>query len=163
MTLDAAELRKLSDDLDRGLALPTAWYTDVAISALEMERIFRRTWQYVGRTEQLGRIGDYFTGLVGDIPVVVVRAVDGICALVNVCRHRRHEVVPAAGNRRSLQCPYHGWTYELDGRLRTAPRSEREPDFCKNEYPLLALQVATWGPWIFANADPSAPPFSEVL
>jgi len=163
MTFVDTELRALRDDLDRGLALPTVWYIDPAITALEMERIFRRSWQYVGRTEELARIGDYFMGTVGDIPVVVVRAVESICALVNVCRHRRHEVVHGAGSHQSLQCPYHAWTYELDGRLRSAPRSEHEPGFRKEEYPLLALQVATWGPWIFANADPSAPPFSEVL
>jgi choline monooxygenase len=156
-------LRQLRDDLDRGLAPPAAWYTDPAISALEVERIFRRSWQYVGRLGQLGCIGDYFTGTVGDIPIVVVRTADGICALVNICRHRRHAVAQGAGNRQSLQCPYHAWRYELDGRLRTAPRSERESGFCKEEYPLLALQVATWGPWIFANADPAAPPFPEVL
>src|ERR1051326_4710186 len=140
MRVSEAELRTLSDELDRGVALPTEWYTDPAICELEMERIFRRTWQYVGRSEQVTRSGDYFTGLVGDIPVVIVRTDAGICGLVNVCRHRRHQVVRGAGNLRGLQCPYHAWTYELDGRLRTAPRADQEPGFCKAEYPLLALQ-----------------------
>ena len=163
MRVDATALRRLNDDLDQGLALPTEWYTDAEVCALEMQRIFRRTWQYVGRTEQVGRTGDYFTTTVADIPVIAVRAVKDICVLVNVCRHRRHEVASGAGNLRSLQCPYHAWTYELDGRLRSAPRSEWEPVFCMEDYPLLALPVATWGPWIFANADPSAMPFAEVL
>jgi phenylpropionate dioxygenase-like ring-hydroxylating dioxygenase large terminal subunit len=163
MASTARDIRQLGADLDRGLALPTAWYTDPAIGTLELERIFRRTWQYVGRTDQVARVGDYFTGLVGDIPIIIVRTAAGLRGLVNVCRHRRHEVLQGAGHRRTLQCPYHAWTYELDGRLRTAPRAERESGFCKEEYPLLPLQVATWGRWIFANADVNAPPLAEVL
>ncbi|HLH24351.1 MAG TPA: aromatic ring-hydroxylating dioxygenase subunit alpha [Chloroflexota bacterium] len=163
MTITASEARKLSDDLDRGLSLPAAWYNDPALSALEMERIFRRTWQYVGRTEQVAQVGDYFTGAVGDIPVIIVRTADGLQGLVNVCRHRRHLVASGEGNRKIFQCPYHAWTYELDGRLRTAPRSERETSFCKEDYPLLPLQVATWGRWIFANPDLDAPPLSDLL
>jgi choline monooxygenase len=128
-----------------------------------MDRIFRRTWQYVGRTGEVSQVGDYFTCVVGDIPAIVVRTADGLNGLVNVCRHRRHQVLHGAGSRRVLQCPYHAWTYELDGRLRTAPRSEREPGFEKADYPLLPIRVATWGQWIFANADPDALPFAEVL
>ena len=163
MPITTTDIQTLSEELDRGLALPTAWYTDPAIAELEQQRIFRHSWQYVGRTDQVQEVGDYVTAQVGTIPVVLVRAPEGIQGLVNVCRHRRHEVMSGAGNRRSLQCPYHAWTYELDGRLRTAPRSERERDFCKEDYPLLPLQTATWGRWIFANPDPSAPPLTEIL
>jgi phenylpropionate dioxygenase-like ring-hydroxylating dioxygenase large terminal subunit len=160
---DPRYFRDLLEGLDRGVALPTTWYLDPAISALEVEYIFRRSWQYVGRLDQLPVVGSYFTSSVGDIPIILVRAPDGPQGLVNVCRHRRHEVVEGAGHRQTLQCPYHAWTYELDGRLRTAPRSEREVDFCKDDYPLLPVQVATWGPWIFANPDKTAAPFVEVL
>ncbi|MBV9328604.1 MAG: aromatic ring-hydroxylating dioxygenase subunit alpha [Chloroflexi bacterium] len=163
MALTTTDFQRLSHELDQGLALPTAWYTDQGIAELERRYIFRRSWQYVGRTEQVAQAGDYFTAQVGDIPVVIVRSAEGIQGLVNVCRHRRHEVMSGAGNRRSLQCPYHAWTYELDGRLRTAPRSERELSFCKEDYPLLRVQVATWGRWIFANPDPDAPPLTEIL
>jgi len=102
----------LVSDLDRGLSLPASWYTDPALADVERERIFRRTWQYVGRVEQLARAGDYLTGSVGDIPVVVVHADDGLKAFVNVCRHRRHEVMSGTGNKQVLQCPYHAWTYD---------------------------------------------------
>jgi phenylpropionate dioxygenase-like ring-hydroxylating dioxygenase large terminal subunit len=163
VALTASDLAALAEDLDRGLSLPASWYTDPAILELERERIFRRTWQYVGRTEQVAQVGDYFTGPVGDIPIVVVRSEQGIRAFINVCRHRRHAVMSRAGNRKVLQCPYHAWTYELDGRLRTAPRSEREVGFCKEDYPLLSAQVDTWGPWIFVNPDPDGPPFAEIL
>ncbi|MBV9577455.1 MAG: aromatic ring-hydroxylating dioxygenase subunit alpha [Chloroflexi bacterium] len=151
------------DDLAHGLALPTRFYTDPTVVAIEQERIFRRTWQYVGRTAQVDHVGDYFTSVVGDIPVALVRAPDGLHGLVNVCRHRRHLVVQGAGNRQTLQCPYHAWTYELDGQLRTAPRSNAEPGFRNADYPLLAVRTATWGPWIFATADAATPDFEEVL
>ena len=125
----------LAGDLDRGFSLPATWYTDPAIVELERERIFRWHWQYVGRTAQVSEVGDYFTSLTGgDLPVVIVRSEDGLQAFVNVCRHRRHEVMSGAGNRRALQCPYHAWTYGLDGRLRSAPRSEREEGFDKEDF-----------------------------
>jgi phenylpropionate dioxygenase-like ring-hydroxylating dioxygenase large terminal subunit len=83
----------LADDLDRGISLPSSWYTDPAIVAREHERIFRRTWQYVARGEQLQNLGDYVTGVAGDVPVVVVRGPEGLKGFVNVCRHRRHRVL----------------------------------------------------------------------
>jgi phenylpropionate dioxygenase-like ring-hydroxylating dioxygenase large terminal subunit len=150
-------------DLARGLSLPAAWYTDPAIATRERDRIFRRAWQYVGRTEQVERVGDYFTGVAGDVPIVVVRGPAGLRAFVNVCRHRRHEVMSGAGHRQTLQCPYHAWTYDLDGSLRAAPRSEHEPDFDRAELALLPARVATWGPFVFATPDPDALPFERVL
>src|SRR5262245_57812307 len=103
------------NDLERGLSLPSSWYTDPAVLARECERIFRRSWQYVGRSEQVARTGHYITGEVGGVPVVVVRSDLGLRGFVNVCRHRRHVVVTGAGSCRTLQCPYHAWTYDLEG------------------------------------------------
>lgn len=153
----------MTADLDRGLSLPATWYTDPEILELEHEQIFRRAWQYFGHADQVAAPGDYLAGAVGRIPIVAVQAEDGLRAFVNVCRHRRHEVMSGAGNRRSLQCPYHAWTYALDGCLRSAPRSEGEPGFCKADFPLLPVAVATWGPWVFVNPDPNAPPLAAVL
>jgi phenylpropionate dioxygenase-like ring-hydroxylating dioxygenase large terminal subunit len=150
-------------DLDRGFSLPASWYTDPAIMDLERERIFRHSWQYLGRTAQVANVGDYFTGLACDLPVVVVRSKEGLRAFVNVCRHRRHEVMSGAGNRKVLQCPYHAWTYGLDGCLKAAPRSEREEGFNKEDFPLLPVQVDTWGPWVFVNPDLKAGPLAGVL
>jgi phenylpropionate dioxygenase-like ring-hydroxylating dioxygenase large terminal subunit len=153
----------LARGLDRGFSLPASWYTDPAIVDLERERIFRHHWQYLGRVAQVAKVGDYFTELVGDLPVVVVRSEEGLRGFVNVCRHRRHEVMSGAGNRKILQCPYHAWTYELNGHLRTAPRSEREAGFNKEDFPLLSVQVDTWGPWVFVNPDLEARPLASVL
>ena len=152
----------LAAEIERGASLPASWYTDAAVAARERDRIFRRTWQYVGRGEQAIRVGDYFTATVGDVPIVVVRNEDGLSGFVNVCRHRRHEVVSGSGNRKVLQCPYHAWTYGLDGCLRAAPRSDHEPGFDRASLPLLPVSVDTWGPFVFANLEAGAP-LSRVL
>ena len=148
----------------RGETLPWSWYTDEATLAREREQIFRRSWQYVGHTGDLARPGDYFAASAGHVPVIVTRAEDGeLRAFVNVCRHRGAQLVAGAGNRRTLQCPYHAWTYGLDGSLRNAPRSEQEPAFEHGELGLLPIQLATWGPMVFVNPDPAAPPLAELL
>jgi phenylpropionate dioxygenase-like ring-hydroxylating dioxygenase large terminal subunit len=153
----------LAGDLEHGFSLPAFWYTDPAILELERERIFLRSWQYVGRISQVAEVGDYFTATLFDLPVVVVRSEHGLRAFVNVCRHRRHLVMSGAGNKKALQCPYHAWTYGLDGRLRAAPRSEREKGFDKGDFPLLPLRLDTWGPWVFVNADPEAESLAGLL
>ena len=84
-------------------------------------------------------------------------------AHVNVCRHRGHPVLAGAGRCSTLQCPYHAWTYDLDGSLRKIPRGDREPGLDPAELGLLPASVATWGPWVFAHADPAAPPLEETL
>ncbi len=82
---------------------------------------------------------------------------------VNVCRHRGHIVARGSGCRTTLQCPYHAWTYALDGSLRRAPRSEREPGFDASAFSLLPISVDTWGPFLFANPDPDAAPLAETI
>jgi phenylpropionate dioxygenase-like ring-hydroxylating dioxygenase large terminal subunit len=156
-------ISNLAEDLDQGFSLPASWYTDPAIVELERERIFMRSWQYVGRTAQVTEVGDYFTATVLDLPVVVVRGEQGLRAFLNVCRHRRHLVMSGAGNKKVMQCPYHAWTYGLDGCLRAAPRSDREQGFDKGDFPLLPLRLDTWGPWIFVNVDPEAEPLERIL
>jgi choline monooxygenase len=104
--------------------LPWSWYADEAVLQREQERIFARAWQYVGHTGQLPEPGTFFASTAGRIPVVLTRARDGeLHALLNVCRHRGFTVAEGNGRRETLQCPYHAWTYELDGRLRAAPRA----------------------------------------
>jgi choline monooxygenase len=98
------------------------------------------------------------------VPVVVVRDHDGrLNGFVNICRHRATEVAQGRGKRETLQCPYHAWTYGLDGCLRAAPRSEREPEFDPSELGLIRLAVDTWGPLLFVNRDLDAPPLATVL
>jgi phenylpropionate dioxygenase-like ring-hydroxylating dioxygenase large terminal subunit len=143
--------------------LPWSWYVDPAVLQLEQERIFRRFWQYVGRTDEIADPGSYQTTRAGNIPVLLVRDREGMLrAFVNVCRHRGSIVCKGSGKRETLQCPYHAWTYGLDGRLIAAPRADREGGF-DPDLGLVPLRAETWGPFVFVNPDPDAPPLSEVL
>jgi phenylpropionate dioxygenase-like ring-hydroxylating dioxygenase large terminal subunit len=143
---------------------PWAWYSDADLLRREQERIFRSAWQYVGHADQVAERGSYFTARVGHVPVVVTRDREGVLnGFVNVCRHRGFAVARGAGRRETLQCGYHAWTYDLDGSLRAAPRSERDPEFDAGELSLVRVQIATWGPFVFANADPDAPPLERTL
>ena len=143
--------------------LPYGWYTDPAILERERDRIFRPAWQYVGHLGQLPQPG-YFAAEVGRTPVVVTRDRDGVVrGFVNVCRHRGFALADGERSRETLQCPYHAWTYGLDGSLRAAPRSEEEPDFPQGELGLVAVAVGTWGPFVFANAGPDPQPLAAAL
>jgi phenylpropionate dioxygenase-like ring-hydroxylating dioxygenase large terminal subunit len=142
--------------------LPTDWYLDSDIWQLERDRIFDVSWQYAGHRDRLRRPGDYLCTRLGDVPVVVTCDRSGaLNGLINVCRHRLHEVVAGEGNRRTLQCPYHAWTYDLDGSLRAAPRSDREPGFDTHAHPLLRVRLETIGPLVFIAADDRAPAFEQ--
>jgi phenylpropionate dioxygenase-like ring-hydroxylating dioxygenase large terminal subunit len=158
------DVQELRDALAGGATLPASWYSDAAVLRREQDAIFRRTWQYAGRLDQVAEPGDWFTTVAGTIPVVVTHDRSGtVNAFVNVCRHRGHIVATGAGHRETLQCPYHAWTYGLDGALRTAPRSEREPDFDAEAFSLLPVQVDTWGPLVFVNPDLDGPTLVEAL
>ena len=143
--------------------LPYSWYTDPEILRRERERIFRPAWQYVGHTGQLPEPG-YFAAATAGAPIVVTRDRDGVLrGFVNVCRHRGSQLAEGEGRRATLQCPYHAWTYGLDGSLRAAPRSEEEPGFPQDELGLVPVAVGTWGPFVFANAGPDPEPFADAL
>ena len=144
--------------------LPWSWYTDPEILRLEQERIFTRSWQYVGHSGQVAEPGSFFAAMAGRTPVVVTRARDNeLRAFLNVCRHRGSTVAVGSGRRETLQCRYHAWTYGLDGTLRAAPRSDRELDFEEEDLSLLPLALDTWGPFVFVNPDTDAPPLAEAL
>ena len=150
--------------LAAGATLPADWYADPAVQRLEGERIFARTWQYAGRADRVASPGDFFTCFAGQIPIVVVRDNEGVLrGFVNVCRHRGHLIASGDGNRKALQCPYHAWTYDLDGTLRKAPRSEREPDFDMEGFSMLPVATEAWGPLVFVNPDPDAGPLADAL
>ncbi|MGA2080211.1 MAG: aromatic ring-hydroxylating dioxygenase subunit alpha [Holophaga sp.] len=100
-------------------------------------------------------------GEAGGIPVVAVRGPRGLEGFVNVCRHRRHEVVSGCGRAARLRCPYHAWTYDLSGRLVKAPGTEGEPGFEPGELGLLPIEVGQLGPFVFACAEPGAPPLAD--
>ena len=162
--VDNNDASALLASIDGGYSLPSSWYTDRAIFDAETERIQRRSWHYVTHVGELAEVGDQFLCEIAGIPIVLVRDRDGeIRGFVNICRHRAHPVVMEASNRKTLQCHYHGWSYNLDGGLRRAPRSEHEPEFDPTGICLLSVQTHVWGPMVWVNPDVNAPPFLEWI
>jgi choline monooxygenase len=131
---------------------------------LEIERIFQRSWQYAGHLGELQGPGSYFASDTGPVPIMITLDGDGMLrGFVNVCRHRGAIVAVDARKRGTIQCPYHAWTYGLDGRLRAAPRSDDDPAFDPSRMGLVPVAVGTWGPFVFANPDPQAETLSCAL
>ena len=143
--------------------MPARWYIEPEFLALEAEKIFYRTWQPVARLEDVARVGDFYTCEVLDQPLVIVRdRKDELRAYYNVCAHRAAVVAHGRGNRKSLQCKYHGWTYDLDGKLLRAPEFEGVKNWSAEEVCLQSVRVEAWGPWIFVNLDPTAEALSAT-
>lgn len=143
--------------------IPARLYTDAVFLELERERIFGRTWQLVARAEQLAEKGMYVTAEIGDEAIVLVNDGDGLRGFHNVCLHRAGPVAQGCGRRQTLQCRYHGWTYSLRGELLRAPEMEGVERFSPEQMRLIPVQVARWGPLVFANLDPKAPPLEHFL
>lgn len=156
---------RLRTSLEQGYTLPASWYLDSAIFAQETSRIFRRTWQYAGLTEQVKQPGDFFISTSGSVPLLITRdETAALRAFVNVCRHRGAElVVQECGRRGTFQCPYHAWTYNLDGTLRAAPGMKYEEHFDSRQFSLHQVRVETWGPFIFATLENDSPALQTVL
>ena len=144
--------------------LPFAWYSDEELLRRERARIFARSWQYAGRADDVAEPGSFLATDAGGIPILVTRDQEGaLRAFLNVCRHRGAVLTDGCGRRATIQCHYHAWTYDLDGSLRTAPRSDREAEFDNADWSLLPASVGTWGPFLFVNPDPGAPTLDEHL
>ena len=151
--------------------LPGAAYTSEAFFALENERIFSRSWVFVGFVHELARAGDVLPITVAGQPVLLVRDADEeVRAFHNVCRHRCLKLVGAPGNvGRAIRCPYHSWTYGLDGTLHIAPyfggRSPRAtPEgFDRGRHGLAPVRAATWHDWVFVNLNGAAPPLEDFI
>jgi len=145
--------------------IPAEWYTDERIAELERQAVFVRTWQFVGRAEQVRDAGQYITSMVGGEPVVVVRGADNqLRAFFNVCRHHAAAVMTEPeGCAQQLRCPYHGWTYGLDGGLKGMTDFEGVRNFDRAEHGLMPVKVDTWERFVFVNLDSQAAPLREFL
>ena len=144
--------------------LPYDWYVDPAVLRLEQQRIFATSWHYAGRADQVAEPGQLTSAWAGTVPVLLARAGDGeLRGFVNVCRHRGHVLYEGDATRETIQCPYHAWTYDLDGSLRSAPRANREPGFDKASLGLVPVAAGTWGPFVFVNPDRDARPLDAYL
>jgi choline monooxygenase len=151
--------------LPRAWTIPGSWYTDPRVQALERRTVWSRTWQLAGRTDQVAEPGQFVTAEIGGEPVVVVRGGDGaLRAFFNVCRHHAAAVMTApCGKVDRLRCPYHGWTYDLEGRLRGLPELDGVLDFDKGAMGLVPVHVATWESFVFIYLDPDPPPLPAYL
>lgn len=161
-------MSKMEFSFDERLAfartLPAHWYTDPSLLEQEKVKIFSRTWQLVGRGEQVARPGDYFTAMIADEPIIVVRGADEkLRALSNVCRHRAGPVTSGEGSCAGFKCGYHGWSYALDGRLLGTPEFDGVQCFNKQENRLPEFKVETWCGLVFVNLDPQSASLSDIL
>lgn len=140
--------------IERAETLPARCYTDPAYLAAEHLQIFNRTWQLVGRLDQVAEAGSYFTADVGKEPVVIVRNKDGeLRGFHNVCRHRAGPIAQGAGRCDRFRCGYHGWTYATDGRLIGVPDFEGVENFNREEFGLRPVQVQVWEQFIFVKIE----------
>ncbi|GKV11249.1 hypothetical protein SLEP1_g22516 [Rubroshorea leprosula] len=149
--------------IEKAVTPPSSWYTDPSFYSLELQRVFYRGWQAVGYTEQIKEPHDFFTGRLGDVEFVVCRDDKGkIGAFHNVCRHHASLLASGSGKKSCFVCPYHGWTYGLDGALCKATRITGIQNFSVNDFRLIPLKVATWGPFVLLNIDKEVSPKQEV-
>jgi phenylpropionate dioxygenase-like ring-hydroxylating dioxygenase large terminal subunit len=140
-------------------AMPKSVYVSPEFAGAEDRRIFAREWLCAGRADALKGPGDYLTMEIAGEPVIVLRDREGqLRALSNVCRHRMSTLLEGRGTVRSIVCPYHAWTYGLDGRLRGAPAMTRNAAFDRDAVRLPAIRCEDWLGWIMVTLDPDAPP-----
>jgi choline monooxygenase len=166
--MDLSALLSLYDadaPLANASTIPAAWYLDERIAELEREQVFGRNWIGVGRADQVAASGQFFTVEVAGEPLVVVRGNDGeLRAFFNVCRHHAAAVATApCGTAQHLRCPYHGWTYGLDGSLKGAPEFAGVCNFDRAQNGLVPVRVGVWEHFVFVTLSQQSPPLAEFL
>jgi len=157
--------RDATTDASRARALAPEHYCGAEAIARDQQLVFEHSWQLVGHSRQLADAGDWVGATIGRCPVLVVRGEDEtLRAFANVCRHRAGPLVVSGGRgARMLRCRYHGWTYDLEGRLRHAPEMGDAQDFRFEEVRLPRLRAAVWQGLVFAALDGPVPALEEVL
>lgn len=153
-----------SQRLATATALPAIFYTDDASIGLDLKAVFARSWQLVGHSTQLTDAGDYLVTRIAGLPLIILRALDGqIRAFHNVCRHRAGPIATCdAKQARVLRCQYHGWTYTLDGVLKSAPEMTGVEAFTLADVRLPEASVAIWQGLIFVSTG-LAPEFDQLV
>ena len=141
--------------LDRATTIPSSWYVDERIQALELEAVFAQSWQFAARTDQLEQPGAYVTLEIGSEPIVVVRGRDNVLrGFFNVCGHHAAALMTEPeGNANHLRCPYHGWTYSLEGELKGTPDFAGVCNFERAGNGLVPVETAVWEKWVFVKVS----------
>ncbi len=152
------------EEISTARTIPANWYVDPQFLVAEKEKIFWHTWQPVGHAAKVASPGSYLAAEILGEPCAAVRGNDGMLrAFSNVCRHRASTILDGDGCAKSLRCPYHGWTYSLEGALLVAPEFEGVENWNRSEVRLPAMDVEEWGPFVFVNVDSHAAALTEML
>src|SRR5918992_4892409 len=162
----ATFLRTVESFRSGAKTLPGRYYTSPDIFAAESDRVFAREWVCVGREESVAEPGAYVLADVAGESLIVVRDRAGtVRAFYNVCRHRGTRLCEAGSGQfsQTIQCPYHAWTYRLDGRLTGAPHMDEVEGFDKGDYPLHAAALGRWEGFIFVNLARDPEPFDRAF
>ncbi|MEM7124434.1 MAG: aromatic ring-hydroxylating dioxygenase subunit alpha [Pseudomonadota bacterium] len=150
--------------IEKAWALPPEIYHDPEIHALETERIFRHDWLCAGRAESIPKKGDYFTYRIVDQPIIVIRGSDGaVHAWSNICRHRMMRLLDGSGSCRRIVCPYHAWTYDIDGQLVAVKHMDRTEGFDKSHIRLHPVRSEVWNGWVYVTLNDEAQSVAELL
>jgi nitrite reductase/ring-hydroxylating ferredoxin subunit len=154
-----AELRaNVAVPFHQARAMPKSVYTSEEFAEAELTHIFAKDWLCAGRADALPNPGDYLTMQIAGEPIIILRDKEGVLrGMSNVCRHRMSTLLEGRGNVRSIVCPYHAWTYNLDGSLRGAPAMALNEAFCKDQIALPQVRVQDWLGWIMVTLNPEAP------
>jgi len=140
--------------------IPASWYIDERVFELERQTVFSRSWQFAARLDQLRDPGDYVTTTISSEPIVIVRGSDGeLRGFFNVCRHHAAAVMTEPqGHANQMRCPYHGWTYSLEGELKGTPDFSGVGNFDRAQNGLAPVEIATWEKWLFVRLNPKPNP-----
>ena len=151
--------------LDRASTIPASWYTHKDFYQLELKTVFSRSWQLAARVDQVSEPGNYVTSDIAGEPIVIVRGNDRVLrGFFNVCRHHAAAVMTEPqGKAAQLRCPYHGWTYSLEGELKGTPDFTGVCDFDRAKNGLNPLELAEWENWTFVKLDPDPESLSDFL
>jgi glycine betaine catabolism A len=165
-TATTPAFRKTADTFTSGVkTLPQRYFVSPEIFAGELEKIFSRRWVLVGHLSQIAKAGDYFVQEVAGESLIIAHDQKGtLRAFYNVCRHRGTRLCEErSGHSATIQCPYHAWTYALDGRLVGAPHMDKVRGFAKDEYSLASINLSLWNGFIFVNLADEPTPLEEVF
>ncbi|HEY2346743.1 MAG TPA: aromatic ring-hydroxylating dioxygenase subunit alpha [Xanthomonadaceae bacterium] len=149
--------------LEEASTIPASWYVDPRVLDLEKKTTFSRTWQLAARADQVREPGRYATCEIAGEPILVVRGDDGVLrGFFNVCRHHAAAVMTEPqGCAKNLRCPYHGWTYTLEGALKGTPSFLSECHFDRSAHGLAPVAIREWENWVFVRLDREGPSFEE--
>jgi Rieske 2Fe-2S family protein len=160
----AAALDRSLRPFGESTMLPGQAYTSAEVLAWELRHLFAASWVCLGREDELRSEGATQLGVtVGDVPVLLTWVDGGVRAFANTCRHRGHELLRegCGAAREAIVCPYHAWSFRLDGTLLAAPGMREVASFGPSQFGLVCLPVEVWHGWVFVNATATAAPFTE--